>query len=1118
MQCGNCGTELIPGKPFCHACGTPAPAACPQCGRVVTPGFRFCPDCGADLSAAPAGAADAPPEDRLARLTANVPREVAERMRAGGGAMAGERRRVTVLFCDLVGSTAIAEGLDPEEYHDLLEDYLALAFREIYHYDGFVNQLAGDGLMALFGAPVPHEDAPHRAVRAALAIRDALAGFNERRRQQGKVELEIRIGINTGPVLVGAIGNDLKMDYSAIGDTTNVAARLQSLAAPGGILISGDTHRLVRGFFAVREAGRLEMKGKSEGVVAFEVQGLSDAATPMAVAAARGLTPFVGRDEELAQLIGCFDRMRARLSQLVAIVGDAGSGKSRLLYEFKRELADREAVILEARCSSLTQMQPYAPWDQMLRLYSGISSRDSQETACRKLAETLRRIDEKLMAIHPFLCGMIGVHVREKEDLPAEEIRRKTFSAMSDLFVALTHLAPTIMLIEDLHWIDDASREMVELAATRIERGRLMILVSHRPDFQPNWRTQATLTQIHMRRLPDEHIDEIVRAVAGGPLPDDLEALVRLKAEGNPFFAEEIARIIMEEGYVVRGEQRFELTRPLAELRMPGTVEEVLGARLDRLGQHGKRVTQVAAVLGRQFRREQLLGLLAGEGIDVAAQIDELEARGVFHRKTVLSDDEYRFGESLTQEVAYETLLLKERKQLHERVAGMLAEEADTPTAERSVLLAHHLSRSNNPKAAVEALIHAAVEAERVPSYPTAIKLFRAAWNMASDALAGRSDEEVVRLALAAVLGWVRMLVVYAAPDDPESEAEAARGIELAESVGDTEKVATLTTYRGMLVMNSHRARFAEGLSMVERGLDTARRAGLEQTALGIARGLAFGYIYDGRFAEASRTIDNVLRGLEAADPRRNTDLYLGSHFLADMIYFWSDEFEIAERDARETHARAKEAPNRTVTSGTSGILAWIFLMRGDLTEARRWADESLEIAEAIGNSAGMRTAATVALATRLHLGERVSLGRYIDTIEQGYSGRGDMASKSILVVDTLLAAGEVKRARRYAEIAWTNAGGRHREAVGATGLAEALRAAGEKHWPEARRLYQRATELSEEIGSRSTLAVASLGAGLIARAEGREKEAAEHLRRSLELSRQLGLARIAERATPVAA
>src|SRR2546427_11890277 len=295
MRCASCATELIPGKRFCHACGARAALVCSGCGASLTPEFRFCPDCGRDLASE--GVHDAPPppaDDPIERLAEQIPETLAHKIRAAREAIAGERKQVTVLFCDLAGSTAIAERLDPEEYHDLLDQYLELTFREIYRVEGIVNQIAGDGLMALFGAPVAHEDAPQRAIRAALAIDEALGRLNERLRGRG-LELHARIGIHTGPVVVGTVGNDLKMDYTAIGDTTNLAARLESLAAPGTILVSEATYRLVRGFFPGRPTRALAVPGKSEPVAAHEIRGESAAATPMAIAAGRGRTPPVGR-------------------------------------------------------------------------------------------------------------------------------------------------------------------------------------------------------------------------------------------------------------------------------------------------------------------------------------------------------------------------------------------------------------------------------------------------------------------------------------------------------------------------------------------------------------------------------------------------------------------------------------------------------------------------------------------------------------------------------------------------------------------------------------------------------------------------------------------------------
>src|SRR5437667_847119 len=360
MRCAACGAELIAGKKFCHACGAPVAVQCRGCGATIDRDFRFCPDCGLQQNAAIHDTAPPPATDAFTRLSRHIPTGLAHKIRATQGAIEGERKQVTVLFCDLVSSTAIAAGLDPEEYADLLDRYLEIVCREVYRFEGIVTHLAGDGLMALFGAPLAHEDAPQRAVRAALGIHEALARFSG-------VALRARIGVNTGPVVVGTVGNDLKMDYTAIGDTTNLAARLEALAEPGTILISEATARLVRGFFRLQALGPLTVKGKREPVAAYAVLAATDAVTPMAVAAERGLTPLVGRDEELAQLDGCYRRLVGGRAQVVAVVGEAGSGKSRLLYEFRRRLADDPVMFVEARCASLGQAVPYFPFVAMFR-------------------------------------------------------------------------------------------------------------------------------------------------------------------------------------------------------------------------------------------------------------------------------------------------------------------------------------------------------------------------------------------------------------------------------------------------------------------------------------------------------------------------------------------------------------------------------------------------------------------------------------------------------------------------------------------------------------------------------------------------------------------------------
>src|SRR5947207_3262550 len=411
MRCAACGADVIAGKRFCHACGTPVAVQCRGCGATIDPGFRFCPDCGLQQNEGVHDAVPPPASDAITWLSRHIPTGLAHKIRATRGAVAGERKQVTVLFCDLVGSTAIAAGLDPEDYAELLDRYLEIVCREVYKFEGIVTHLAGDGLMALFGAPLAHEDAPQRAVRAALGIQETLG-------RADRDALQERIGINTGPVVVGNVGNDLKMDYTAIGDTTNLAARLQSLAEPGTVLISETTYRLVRGFFEVHALGPVAIRGKSERVPAYEVLRRSELATPMTIASERGLTSLVGRSAELAQLEECRRRLGNR-AQIVSVVGDAGAGKSRLVYEFKRGLAGEPVVFLEGRCSSLGRTVPYFPFLTMFKHYFGLAAGESPETVCAKVAARIGVPVERIARGYPLLSRFLSLPLGEGRETPA---------------------------------------------------------------------------------------------------------------------------------------------------------------------------------------------------------------------------------------------------------------------------------------------------------------------------------------------------------------------------------------------------------------------------------------------------------------------------------------------------------------------------------------------------------------------------------------------------------------------------------------------------------------------------------------------------------------------------
>jgi class 3 adenylate cyclase len=1106
MRCTHCGAELISGKQFCHACGTRVASQCARCGAAVSASYRFCPDCGqrigAEVHDVPPPAADERPGPRPLAPVSDI--------RTARGAIEGERKLVTVVFCDLVGSTAIAERLDPEDYHDLLDEYLEVAFAEIYRLDGIVNQLAGDGLMALFGAPVAHEDAPQRAVRAALGIHEALRPFAERVQAQRGVRLRARIGINTGPVVVGSVGNDLKMDYSAVGDTTNLAARLETLAEPGTTLISEATHRLVRGFFEVRPTGPLEVRGKREPVFAYEVLKPSEAATAMTIAEERGLTPLVGRDDEMAQLESAYQRLDARQPQVVAVVGDAGSGKSRLLYEFKHRRAGDPTVLFEGRCSSMSRTAPYHPFMTMLRGFFGIVSGEEPARAREKVAARLGETGHQIERRFPLLGKFMAPAAGRGDTLPGDQLKRETFEAVTGLVLKQSQAAPVVVLLEDVQWMDDPSRELLEALVARLDGTGVMVVLTQRPHDHPGWRTRAAFTQIVLRRLSDEHVTKMIRAIAGGRLPAGLEHRLVGKAEGSPFFAEELTNALLEEGFVVRQDGRPRVSRPVEDIPLPGTVQEVIAARLDRLPPEGKHVIQVAAVLGRQFDGRQLAAILDGEGIDVAGQLAELERRGLLHRKDLLSSDEYRFGESLTQEVAYESLLLKHRRQLHERI-GLAVETAldGEANAERSALLAHHFSRSDNRPKALEALVRAGSDAAAVPSYRTAAEFYLRAWELAETIpdLAG-ADESLRRLAVRAIDGLCAMTVVFGVPYFAEAERAAPRGRELAHTLGDQTTLSNLSYLNGVLMMTHDREQFARGLALAEEGLTVAQRAGESLQAIRIGRGLGIHYAHDGRFDLARRVVDWVTEEMPRSAPG-NVDLELSCRWVRELVLYASDDFDAARRSAAESYEMAERASNRTMRGAAAGMLAAIHFVRGEYPDAERWSQTSFAVAEEISNLAALAPAAAIGILSRVEQGGRPP-EQLVQTVRHEANAAGLTLLNLRLIGEALLAIDDVAGAERYALYVRSHTGGRLRDAEIATVLGD-VRARESRH-AEARRAYAEAVELAEAIGARSVLAAAMLGLAELPPAQG-EPDGAELAARALDVFDALGLERYAVRA-----
>ncbi|HEY4575772.1 MAG TPA: adenylate/guanylate cyclase domain-containing protein, partial [Thermoanaerobaculia bacterium] len=517
-----------------------------------------------------------------------TPPHLAAQILQSRSALEGERKQVTVLFCDLVGSTALAERLGPETMHLLLNRFFELALSEVHRYEGTINQFLGDGFMALFGAPIAHEDHARRAALATLGLQKLLGEHRDELGGGEGLDLKVRMGINTGWVVVGGIGDQLRRDYTAIGDTTNLAARLQQLAEPGAILVSEDTSRFLQGAARLEPLGPLQVKGKEAPVQAFRLLSLGLLQSEQAILGGMARSPFVGRQREMAVLEDLWERAAGGEGQVVGIAAEAGSGKSRLVYELRRRLWDRPVLFLAGRCLSYASGVPYLPILYMLRNEWGIAEADDPATVAAKVSTSLERAGMDQAEALPYLLQLLGIHegTEKLAELSPQALQARTFRILRQLILGAGRGNVVVLEIEDLHWADKTSEDFLAFLVEGLVAARTLLLMTYRSGYRPPWIEKSYATQIALSRLNEQESQEVVRAVLQRvELPDNLVDAVLSKAEGNPFFLEELARSMLEH----------------PEVTVPDTIQGVLVARIDRLPEEHKRLLQAASVLGREL-------------------------------------------------------------------------------------------------------------------------------------------------------------------------------------------------------------------------------------------------------------------------------------------------------------------------------------------------------------------------------------------------------------------------------------------------------------------------------------------------------------------------------------
>jgi class 3 adenylate cyclase/tetratricopeptide (TPR) repeat protein len=690
IDCPSCGASNDAGVHFCEECGAHLTPRCPQCQAQVRPGKKYCGSCGTALAVTaqrfkPAGHARQP-----------VPAEPIGRT-SRGAIPEGERKQVTVLFADLKGSLELLADRDPEDARRLIQPILERMICAVHRYDGTVNQVLGDGVMALFGAPVAHEDHALHACHAALEIHSEIRSYGEElRRSHGLPLIQVRIGLNSGEAVVGVIGNDVRTEYTAVGQTTYLAARMEQLASPGATLLTGATLQMVDGYVSVRPHGPMQVKGMRDPVEVYELTGHTLARSRLRVAAARGLSTFVGRAQELAGLERALERTGTGRGQVLALVGEPGIGKSRLVREFTRSYRTRGWGLAETRCLTYGTGTAYQPVIHLLRAYFQIVEGDDAAQVRHKVTQHVLTLDPGLRSSIPALLGLLDAARDDPEWMRLDPLQRRQriLDAGRRLLLRASHNQPLVVVFEDLHWVDGETQALLGHLVDSLPQERILLLLTYRPGYQPPWAGRGHFSEVRI----DPMCHEIAGAMADALLGADeslrgVKQLLLSRTDGNPLFLEESVRSLEETGAIAGERGAYRLRGQVNVIQVPATVQAILAARIDRLPERHKHLLQCASVIGKDVPFALLQAISGLTDTQVGAALEHLQAAGFMYETGRLAHTEYTFKHALTQEVAYGSVLVECRKAMHRALVGAIEAMHAGRLHEHTALLANHALR-----------------------------------------------------------------------------------------------------------------------------------------------------------------------------------------------------------------------------------------------------------------------------------------------------------------------------------------------------------------------------------------------------------------------------------------
>jgi class 3 adenylate cyclase/tetratricopeptide (TPR) repeat protein len=936
MNCPRCQEDNPAHAKFCLACGTRLVIACGSCGAELPAGARFCLACGQAVTATGVAPRAPAPESY-------TPRHLAEKILTSRSALEGERKQVTVLFADLKGSMALLADRDAEEARKLLDPVLERMMAAVHHFEGTVNQVMGDGIMALFGAPLAHEDHAVRACYAALRMQESVKRYAEDVRRSEGIPVQIRVGLNSGEVVVRSIGSDLHMDYTAVGQTTHLAARMEQMATPGSILIPQDTLNLAEGYVVVTSLGPMPVKGLDLPIECYEVTGATTVRSRLHAAAAHGLTRFVGRDSEVEQLRQALHSAISGHGQVVAVVGEPGVGKSRLYWEFTHSHRTQDCLVIESGSVSYGKATAFLPIIDLLRVYFQIEPRDDARKIREKVTGKLLSLDRALESSLPALLWLLDAPSDDPrwDRLDPPQRRQWTLDGVKRLLLRESQVQPLVVLFEDLHWIDAETQAWLDSLVDSLPTARLLLLVNYRPEYSHGWGSKTYYRQLRIDPLPAESADELLAALLG---PDPgLSALKRTlfeRTEGNPFFLEESVRTLVETRVLVGERAAYRLAKASQTFQIPATAQAILAARIDRLAPDDKRLLQAASVIGKDVPFVLLHAIAELSEDALRKGLSQLQAAEFLYEVRLFPDLEYTFKHALTHEVAYGSLLHDRRRALHRRIVETIERLHPDRLIEHVEQLAQHAYRGEVWNRAGTYCRQAGAKAMARAAYREAATHLQQAISALAqlpetpDTLAQGVDARVEMRHALWPLGDMEGILEHLQPAET-----------LAETLGDQRRLAQVISTKGYCLWMLGDA--GPGLAAGRRALTIAATLGDSALEASANFGLGLAHFAFGQYRDAVESLDSAIV-LLSGERKYGRFATTG---LTSVLCLWVLSMAQAElgsfadgiASGEEGLRIARAADHKLSLMFADLGLGHLYLVQGDLTRAIPTLERGLE-------------------------------------------------------------------------------------------------------------------------------------------------------------------------------